>query len=130
MKFFDKLKRNTKKEDTDLKIICPICNESTICDYLELYPRDDEIENFIKNDSDLKPPLEWRPELYQQWSQVLTPEQMTQDKIVSPNLCFIHEHSKTCTASGRKSVLLNYYFLNHEQKTAGMSFRLVMTFES
>ena len=129
MGLLDKFKKDKRpNEKTSLQITCPACQKSTKYYRLAQYPRDAEVDEYIKNDDDLVMPLQWNERLYQEWIKVLTPEQKEQKMLIEPLLCHIAAHSELCRYSDNDVVLLNYYMFRHEEKTAGLTFRIIKVF--
>ena len=108
-----------------LNIICPGCQKSTKYYQLNQYPRDAELEEHIKNDNDLVMPTEWTEVSYTETMKNLRPEQREQKMIINPLLYHIDNHYELCKYSDRDVIFFEYCMLRHEEKTAGITFRIL-----
>jgi len=121
-------KKNPKlKDKMNLKMICPLCNKTTKYYTLSHLPVNQEIKRHVEHNGDLQTPNQMLSKgLYKDFLKIVGPDQTYS---ISPDLCYIEKHEENCSLSGKESVLLNYYTMNHEEKTAGATFRIVSTYK-
>jgi len=115
------------RNKSSLKMICPLCNKTTKYYVLSYLPINEEIKRHIEHNGNLQTPNQLlNKALYKDFLKIVGPEQ---NYLVNPDLCYIEKHEANCSISGKESVLLNYYTINHKEKTAGATFRIVSTFK-
>jgi hypothetical protein len=127
MKLFGSKKNPKLKDKMNLKIICPLCNKTTKYHVLSQLPINEEIKRHIEHNGNLQTPNQMLSKaLYRDFLKIVGPDQTY---LISPDLCYIEKHEENCSISGKESVLLNYYTMNHKEKTAGATFRIVSTYK-
>ncbi len=118
---FSLLKRD--KTLPEIGIICASCNKPAIAVRLGPHPRDQEVEEFIKNDSDYVSPDEWTNALYQICVKSFGKKL---ERIITVDSVHIRAHSRECRASDTQTVFLWYYVLKHKEKVAGSTYRMIV----
>jgi len=126
MAIVDSKKDPRLKDKADIKIKCPFCKKETKYYQLKQVPRDKDIQWHIDHDDDLQMPTEWNKNLYKEFLKIIGPDK---PNTICSDLCYIEKHGDDCKVSGKEVILLNYTMMNHEEKTAGMTFRIVIIYE-
>ncbi len=113
-----------------LPLFCPECNQLMVLNNLDTYPIDEEIQYELDHTEDLKSPNSWSENLYNEYVKIIG-----DDSVVTKSPPYkshveshVESHSNQCSISDKDVVVIYYYFLDHEKRLGGMSFRIVKIF--